>query len=285
MPATVLALLTIVQWGFLALLVSRLGHLPPFLLTGGALCVGGLIAVPHIRSWRLPARTFMVGVYGLFGYHFLLFTAFRLAPVVEANLINYLWPLLTVVGTPLFFAGYRLQWFHIVGSLAGLAGAVLIVSGGQFELDRASLPGYLCAGGAALVWSSYSLLTKRLPPFPTAAVGGFCLASGLLALLCHVLFEAPPATISGGDILLLALIGVGPLGIAFFSWDAAMKKGDPRVIGALAYLTPMISTLALVTFGGLPFTPTAAVSMVLIVAGAIVGSLELFRPWLRRLLE
>jgi drug/metabolite transporter (DMT)-like permease len=285
MPATALALLTIVQWGFLALLASRLDHIPPLLLTGVALCVGGLIASPHYRSWRLPWRTFAVGVYGLFGYHFLLFTAFRLAPVVEANLINYLWPLLTVIGTPIFFSGHRLHWFHILGSLAGLAGAVLIVSGGRLELDQVALPGYLCAGGAAIVWSSYSLLTKRLPPFPTPAVGGFCLASGILALLFHILLEAPPDEVAGSDVFWLLLIGIGPLGLAFFTWDAALKKGDPRVLGALAYLTPLLSTLALVTFGGLPFTRTTAIAMVLIVAGAMTGSLDLFRPWLRQLLD
>jgi drug/metabolite transporter (DMT)-like permease len=57
-----------------------------------------------------------------------------------------------------------------------------------------------------------------------------------------------------------------------------MKRGDPRVIGALAYLTPLLSTLLLVLVGGGRFTPLAGCAMGLIVAGAVVGSLGMFQP-------
>jgi drug/metabolite transporter (DMT)-like permease len=67
------------------------------------------------------------------------------------------------------------------------------------------------------------------------------------------------------------------MGAAFYTWDAAMKKGDPRVIGALAYLTPLLSTLNLVVLGGRHLSRVAVAAMGLIVAGAILGSLDLFR--------
>ena len=128
-------------------------------------------------------RTFCVGVGGIFGYHFLLFTAFRNAPAVEANLINYLWPLLIVVLSPVVLRGYGLRPRHILGVLARAGGDGLIVTGGSMSLDAVrTCPGYLAAAAAALIWALYSLLTKRLPPFRSGAVGGFCLCSGLLAL-------------------------------------------------------------------------------------------------------
>ena len=136
--------------------------------------------------------------------------------------------------------------------------------------------------GAAFAWSSYSLLTKRVRPFPTGAVGGFCLASGLLALGFHALERIarpalPAPVITPGDWATLVLLGLGPMGLAFYTWDAAMKRGDPRVIGALAYLTPLLSTLLLVLAGGKRLTPLTSFAMGLIVAGAVVGSLDLFR--------
>ena len=67
------------------------------------------------------------------------------------------------------------------------------------------------------------------------------------------------------------------MGGAFYAWDAALKRGDPRVIGALSYLTPLLSTLNLVLLGGKRLSPTAGVAMALIVAGAVVGSLDLFK--------
>ncbi|MFM8322059.1 MAG: EamA family transporter, partial [Chloroflexota bacterium] len=177
-----LALLAILLWSFLAYFGATFDRLPSFLVVGVALVVGGLAGLPGWREWRVPWKTFLVGVGGIFGYHFLYFSAFRIAPAVEANLMNYLWPLLIVLLSPLLLPGYRLRAHHVLGALSGLAGAALIVSGGRLQLDLAYLPGYLMAAGAALIWALYSLLTKRLPPFSTHAVGGFCLASGLLSL-------------------------------------------------------------------------------------------------------
>ncbi len=284
MASTLLALLTIVVWSSLALLNSRVNALPPFLAVGVALCVGGLVGLVKAREWRVSAKTFAVGVGGIFGYHALLFTAFRQAPSVEVNLINYLWPLLIVLLSPIFLRGFHLGPRHLVGAFLGLSGAALIVSGGRLGLDAAYLPGYLLAAAAALAWASYSLLTKRLPPFPTGAVGGFCLASGILSLGLYFLETlAPsaalsrPATLAPLDWLYLVLLGLGPMGGAFYAWDASLKRGDPRVIGALAYLTPLLSTLNLVLLGGKKLSLLAVTAMSLIIAGALVGSLDILK--------
>ncbi len=277
-----LALLSILVWSSLAFLNSRVNALPPFLAVGIALCIGGLVGLFRAREWRVPFRTFAVGVGGIFGYHALLFAAFRIAPAVEVNLINYLWPLLIVLLSPIFLRGFKLGPLHVVGAVLGLAGAVLIVSGGRVQADSAYLPGYLLAAAAALAWASYSLLTKRLPPFPTGAVGGFCLASGMLSLgvyfLGRIAYPGTPApSLQALDWLFLALLGLGPMGGAFYAWDAALKRGDPRVIGALSYLTPLLSTLNLVLLGGKKLSPLAGIAMALIVAGAAIGSFGVIR--------
>ena len=281
MAALVLSLVTIFIWSTLAVLGSRMGHLPPFLSVGIALTIGGLVGVVRVRDWRVPLTTLAIGVGGIFGYHALLFMAFRLAPAVEVNLLQYLWPLLIVALSPVYLRGCRLSVHHVAGSLLGLVGAGLVITGGRLRLDLANLPGYLLALGAAFTWSSYSLLTKRIRPFPTGAVGGFCLASGLLSLGCYAMEVAGSGAsmpfLTSRDWLFLVLLGLGPMGVAFYTWDAALKRGDSRVIGALAYLTPLLSTLNLVLFGGKRISGVSVVAMGLIVLGAGVGALDLFR--------
>ncbi len=278
--ATALALTAVLLWSFLAYLGARLSHVPPLLVVGMALSLSGLLGLWRRQDWRVSPATYAVGIGGLFGYHFLYFTAFRYAPAVEANLINYLWPLLIVLLSPLLLPATPLRWHHLLGAVMGFAGAGLIVTGGRFRPDLAHLRGFLIMAGAALTWSTYSLLTKRLPRFPTGAVGGFCLASGLLSLAVFALTTRAGAVLSRlgpSDALSLAALGLGPMGAAFYAWDAALKRGDPRVIGSLAYLTPLSSTLILVAIGGWPFTWTAVAAMALIVSGAVVGSLDLMR--------
>lgn len=278
MPSTALALFTIVIWSTLALLSAGTTRLPPLFAVGVALCIGGLVGIVRIREWKVPLLTLAVGVGGIFGYHALLFAAFRLAPAVEVNILNYLWPLLIVALSPVYLRGYSLSWRNMLGATLGLAGAILVVSGGRLTPDLSSLPGFALAALAAFVWASYSLLSKRLTAFPTGAVGLFCLVSGVLALalwaggslLGSGTLSVPALT--GREALYLLLLGLGPMGGAFYTWDAALKRGDPRTIGALAYMTPLLSTFNLVLFSGKALSISALVAMVLIIAGAVAGS-------------
>ena len=131
--------------------------------------------------------------------------------------------------------------------------------------------GYVPAGASAFVWASYSLLTQRVAPFPTASIGVFGLVSGLLSLLCHVLLE-PAVALSTGDLLLLALLGLGPLGGAFYLWDAALKRGDARQIGLLSFLTPLLSTLGLLWLRAEWPSASIVLAAALIVGAAWLGS-------------
>lgn len=277
LPAHLYALGAIALWATLASLGVSLRHIPPFLLTGIGLLIGSLLALPFVlrdqRAWRIPATTLALGVYGLFGFHLLLFIALRHAPPVEANLVNYLWPLFMVVLAPLLLVGVRLRGVHVVAALLGFAGAAIAILGaGQNAAGQGGWSwGYLPALGSALIWASYSLLSQRVAAFPTAAIGLFSLVSGLLSLLCHSMLE-PSVLLSGHDWLLLALMGLGPLGAAFFLWDKALKGGDARQIGILSYLTPLGSTALLMLVSGRALSWSIGLAATMILGAAVLGT-------------
>ena len=279
---TLVGSIAVLLWALLALLTSWAGGIPPFQLVAMTFAVAFLIALAGwllrglatLRVLRQPPLVWAVGVGGLFGYHFFYFMALAHAPAVEASLIAYLWPLLIVLFSVLL-PGERLRWFHLAGAALGLLGAAVLVSrGGSVSFQAQYATGYLYAAACAFTWSSYSLLSRRLGHVPTDVIGGFCGATAALALACHLLLEQAVWP-QGGQWLAVVGLGVGPVGAAFWVWDYGVKRGDIRVLGALSYLAPLLSTLLLIAFGQAPATASVAVACGLIVAGAVLASSDL----------
>lgn len=150
--STGFALLTIVLWASLAALTSRVTSVSPLVLVGLVLFFCGVGALPFWRQWRARPITWLVTVTALLLYHLLLFMSFRHAPVLEANLINYLWPLCIILFTPLLLPGHPLHARHLLAGAFGLAGSMLVMVNGELQLQQVYLPGYLLALGAAVVW-------------------------------------------------------------------------------------------------------------------------------------
>lgn len=287
--ATLIGASAILIWASLAVLTASSGDMPPFQMVAIAFSVAALLASAYglvrkenpLSSARQPLAAWIVGVGGLFGYHVLVFLALKSAPPLEANLINYLWPLLIVLFSALL-PGERLHWWHIAGTLAGLSGTVLIITAGSdgLSMDNSAWPGYLAAFAAALTWSSYSVLNRRFAHVPTRAVGPFLWVSALLALGCHSVWEVTVWPANAWQWAAIVGLGLGPAGGVFFIWDYGVKHGDIRILGGLAYTTPLLSTALLVVFGRGVLTPATIAAAGLIIFGAVLASKDLL--WRRR---
>lgn len=277
--ATLIGFVAVLSWSALALLTVGTAPVPPFQLNAMAFAIGGLIGLGWL--WRkgkvagtlrgIDRPAWILGVGGLFGYHFLYFSALRLAPAAEAGLIAYLWPLLIVLFSGLL-PGERLRPMHVVGAITSLAGAGLILWGGGAGFDPAYASGYLLAALGAVTWASYSVLSRLVGHIPTSSVAWFCLAASGLSLLAHLMFETtiwPENPIGWGAVLGL---GLGPVGLAFYLWDIGVKKGDIQLLGVASYAAPLLSTLILIASGITAPTESLLLAAFLITAGATLAA-------------
>ncbi len=273
MNSRLAALGAIVLWSSLASLATLIPNVPIFLKTGIGLLIGSVIALPlarfQIKQLAVKPKILLLGVYGLFGYHAALFVALSTSPSVQANLVNYLWPLLIVLLAPLFSKKVKLNLRVVIGGLMGFIGASLAILSGSSS-DGLFYSGYLFAFMAAIVWSTYSLATNRIGSFPTPAVGLFALVSGILSIAMHFVFETQ-VSLSSFDWMILVLLGLGPLGAAFYLWDYAIKRNNPQEIGLLSFLTPLLSTGFLLVITGQALSWLLAIAAALIVGGSLIG--------------
>jgi drug/metabolite transporter (DMT)-like permease len=276
--ATLAGAAAIALWSTLALLTTLAREVQPFQLLAMAFMLAAGVGLARRtllgggrRGWpRWPWTVWAIGVGGLFGNHFCYVMALRGAPPAQANMVNYLWPLLIVLFSRLL-PGERLALRHLAGAVLGLAGTAVVVldDGATFAAEHAA--GYAFALGAAVTWAGYSVLSRRIAHVPTEAVTVFCGATAALALVCHLLFETTrwPAPATWPAVVAL---GLGPLGLAFVAWDIGVKRGDIRLLAVAAYAIPPASTLILIAAGHAEPTARLALGCALIVAAAIVAA-------------
>lgn len=274
--ATAIGFSAVLMWSLLALFTIGSAPVPPFLLNALTFGIGGVLGLVWTlrngldRLRGISWRVYTFGIVGLFGYHALYFTAFRIAPAAETGLMAYLWPLFIVLLAGLL-PGEKLRPLALVGAVVAFAGAALIVLGRDAGGAATGLGlglGFLCA----LVWAGYSTLSRRLGDVPTESVTVYCIGTAVLSLAVHFVLEETVWPIGAGGWLSVLALGVGPVGAAFFTWDIGMKKGDIQLLGVASYAAPLLSTLALIVAGITSASWTILAAAVLITGGAALAA-------------
>jgi drug/metabolite transporter (DMT)-like permease len=163
-------------------------------------------------------------------------------------LINYLWPVLTVV-LSLVLLKKKATWILTPGTLLALAGVSLVVTHGT-SVTWQSLAGnltanpaaYLLALAAAGCWAMYSNLTHRWAAgHREGAVALFLPVTGaVLLVICCFLDE--PRQWSYRAVMESLVLGITTYA-AYALWDTAMRRGNMLIVAAASYLTPLFSTI------------------------------------------
>lgn len=276
--ATSIGFVAVLLWSLLALFTVGSAPVPPLLLNALCFAMAGVIGLGWLafsggasRLAGVPWKVYAFGTAGLFGYHFLYFSALRMAPPAQAGLIAYLWPLLIVLFSGLL-PGERLGLGHLLGAGLAFAGAALVVLGDRELGGSAALPGYGIAFLCALTWSGYSVISRRLGAVPTETVAVFCVLSALLSGAAHLVLEETVWPTDALGWAAVAGLGLGPVGLAFYVWDIGVKRGDIQLLGVASYAAPLLSTLVLVLAGLAAPRAELFVAAILIAGGAALAA-------------
>lgn len=281
--ATFYGINAILMWGILALLGSLTIEIPAFQLLFICFLISALIMFgrrflrkePLFSLPKLKLSQWLIGTSGLFGFHFFYFMALKQAPVLEVSLIVYLWPLLLAV----MVASREQRFQAIIGGVVGFLGIVVIMtSRGELNLSLDSTAGYLLALLCALIWSSYSAYLAKSPG-DVDDIGWISLAVASLSLVAHLTLESDCSLsvdywqFSSSAWLGAILLGLGPVGGAFYLWDLGLKKGNQSLLASLSFCAPLISSISLILVG------QEAASMALLIAVALIMFGGLIANW------
>jgi len=178
--------------------------------------------------------------------------------VYGVSLINYLWPVLTVLFSAALVPGVRLTSrvaLALALALAGL-GIANLRQIGELGFNgtgphgwsfRHFLP-YGLALLAALTWAAYSALLARWKKW----VGNY--VTSPLGFVLIGLVAVPLAAREGGPrptafaTFLTLLYGAGPLAVGYLLWEIALSRARVQTLSMLAAATPVLSTFLLCFF-------------------------------------
>jgi drug/metabolite transporter (DMT)-like permease len=288
--ATLAGLAAILLWSTSVALGRSIAEQVGPLNAGAAVyCFGGVAMVVWQAARRpavLPAMLhlppgYLLGCGGLFVFYTATFflalgLAENAAQTLVVGLVNYLWPVLTVVlSIPILKA--RARWLLWPGTVVAVVGVVSVVISGQ-GVTLSSLPATFAASqgafgfalAAAISWALYSNLARRCAG--ASAVGAvplFVLASGLVLLAVRVL--RPEAGVWSPRVLAeTGFMGLN-VAISYACWDKAMRQGNMLLVAACSYLTPLLSTLACLAYLKVVPAPGLWLGCLALVAGSLAS--------------
>jgi drug/metabolite transporter (DMT)-like permease len=173
------------------------------------------------------------------------YLAFANAPVVEANLIAYGWPMFAALWIAVS-AFDRRSAAGLGFACIGFAGVASIVAGGGGLSGGGTALGYAAALGSALCMAFYSIGSgrARVPALDAMTCGA---AVGTLIAAAIAIGTGASLT-PGTDWLGVAYIGLGPCAAGYAAWSASMARSGGR-LAPMGYATPLLSTVVLVAAG------------------------------------
>lgn len=276
--ATLYGVTAVILWGLLALLGTTTTQIPAFQLLSLCFCISALIMVakriltnkPVLTKPSLTPTQWLLGIAGLFGFHFCYFIALKYAPAIEISLIVYFWPLLLAV----FVATKQTLVRALFGGCLGFVGiAFIIIGDGSLALNQAHITGYVLAIACAMIWSSYSWYLSKSNN-KVDDIGWLSAAVALLSLVAHLQLETSNWNFSSSEWLGIVLLGLGPVGGSFYLWDIGLKHGNKQLLASLSFSAPLISSVALSLAGVNSWSFNIVLALGFILAGAVVSNMK-----------
>ena len=202
-----------------------------------------------------------------------LYQGLRFTTAVNATLVNGFGPLITGLLAALLIRE-PMSGRQAVGAIVGLAGVVVLISGGSFAFWQAMRGnvGDLIVLGAVALWGLYSVLGRQVMRHRSAlSATAFSAFLGLPFLLLAAAWEVQtfPVVTRPQVILAVLYIGIAPTVVGFLSWNAGVRRLGSS--GAMVFYNtlPLYGALLAYLFLGESIGPAHLVGGALIIGGGL----------------
>jgi len=275
------AFIAIVFWGISFVATkAALRDLSPVTLIFFRFAIGAIVLLalarelPPRRAWGSLA---LMGFVGVFVHQMLQAYGLTLTSATNSGWLIGLTPLWSAVLSAIVLRERFSAW-KVIGLFGGFAGALLVVTRGDFSASvfgRPSTFGDLLIFISTINWAIYSVLghdtIRKLGP-RRATSGAMLFGATMLApffIAQRGWNELPRVTPATWGALLFLSIGCSALGYLF--WYGALETVEVSRVAALLYLEPLVTFIAAALLLGERVSGTVIAGGLLVLASVVIA--------------
>ncbi len=193
-------------------------------------------------SFQDYLQIFGIGLLGTFFYTLFLYLGIQMMQASQAFIINYLWPMMTVLFACIILKE-KLTVRKILAIVLSFVGVIIVTSNGNlFHIDKDSLLGAFYCVLASISYGLFSVLNKQKNYDKYVSMMLYYFFTFFITFIYIVIMKewfVPQMN----QVLGFVWIGFFTSAIAFTSWALALEVGDTAKISNLAYITPFLSLI------------------------------------------
>jgi drug/metabolite transporter (DMT)-like permease len=282
------ALLAVIFWGISFVATkAALREVSPITLIFMRFAIGALLLLAIVR--KLPPRDALpqlalMGFLGVFVHQLLQANALTMTTATHTGWLIGVTPIWSAVLSAIVFRE-RFGFWKVVGLAGGFAGALLVITRGEFDSRVLALPstrGDLLILISTINWAVYSVIghatIKRLGP-RVATSGAMLIGVIMLAPLFVARAgwrEIPHLTPIGWLAVLFLAVGCSALGYLF--WYGALEHIEVSRVASLLYLEPLITFATAIALLHETISATAVIGGLIVLGSVAVAQYAPMQP-------
>lgn len=210
----------------------------------------------------------LIGLPGTFFYYLFLYTGMDRMPASQAMIINYLWPIMSVVFACILLKE-KMTLRKGIAIAVSFLGMVIVVGGNLGDLSSGTLWGTLCCILAAMSYGLFTALNQRFGYDKQISMMFYNFVAFVLTGLILVVTGSIPQ-LNLTQTMGMAYNGIFNMAVAATAWAVALESGKTAKISNLAYITPFLSLVWTAIFLKEEISIFSVVGLVVIVMGIFV---------------
>ena len=234
----------------------------------GFIIFSGRVSV--LKQYKIKDYLIMIaiGLPGNFFYNLFLYEGTDRMLASQAFIINYLWPIMSVVFACILLKE-KMTVRKAIAIVMSFLGVITVAGGDLLSFNTKTLSGVLLCVCAAISYGLFTALNQKWHFDKDLSMAVSFFSTFLISLVIS-LANGKMVAVGALQLAGIAFNGIFVLAIATTTWALALDSGKTAKISNLAYITPFLSLIWTCVFLHEPIKPLSVAGLAIIVIGIFI---------------